>query len=78
MFAIYPNPTTEVLNIASKSADNITKVIIYDTTGKMLHEQVFEDSNSQQQIDVSSLAKGIYMIEVSTLRAAQIVKFVKK
>ncbi len=78
MFAIYPNPATEVLNIASKSADNITKVIIYDTTGKMLHEQVFEDSNSQQQIDVSSLAKGIYMIEVSTLRAAQIVKFVKK
>lgn len=78
MFNIYPNPTTDVLNITSTSTDNITGIIIYDITGKMLHEQAFETSNNQQQIDVSQLAKGIYMIEISTSKNTQAVKFLKK
>ena len=77
-FSIYPNPTTDVLNIISKSADNITKVIIYDITGKMLHEQVFETSNNQQQIDVSTLAKGIYIIELSSEKHTKKTKFIKR
>ena len=78
LFNIYPNPTTDVLNITSTSTDNITGIIIYDITGKMLHEQAFETSNNQQQIDVSQLAKGIYMIEISTSKNTQAVKFLKK
>src|SRR5690606_13513081 len=78
IFNIYPYPSTDVLNITSTSTDNISGIIIYDMTGKMLHEQAFETSNNQQQIDVSQLAKGIYMIEISTSKNTQAVKFLKK
>ena len=77
-FSIYPNPTTDVLNITSTSTDNITGIIIYDITGKMLHEQVFETSNNQQQIDVSTLAKGMYIIELSSEKHTQKTKFIKR
>lgn len=78
MFNIYPNPTTDVLNITSSSSENITGIIVYDITGKTLQQQAFEISNNQQQIDVSQLVKGLYMIEISTNKHTQTVKFIKK
>ncbi len=54
-FAIYPNPVSEVLNL-SEFADNIT---VYSTAGKRLF------SNSGNFMDVSHLANGVYILEVS-------------
>src|SRR5690606_828400 len=78
MFNIYPNPANNVVNITSKRADNITKVIIYDTTGKKLHQQAFETASNQQQINIAHLANGIYLLEISSEKGKQNVKFMKK
>lgn len=54
---VYPNPATDVVNIsADKKIENIT---VIDMTGKKV--QSFKSGN---QINVSSLAKGTYMLQV--------------
>lgn len=78
MFNIYPNPANNVVNITSKRADNITKVMVYDTTGKKLHQQAFETASNQQQINIAHLAKGMYIIEINTANGKQNIKFVKE
>jgi hypothetical protein len=64
-FQVYPNPTAKYLNV-SYIAKSIT---VFDITGKML-----KSVNNTNQVNVSSLAKGIYIINVDG--ASQ--KFVKE
>lgn len=55
--AIYPNPTSETLNILNANG----AVQVYDITGKV----VLNYSNySGETLDVSSLSKGLYLVAV--------------
>ncbi len=60
--SVYPNPASEffVVNTSAKTSDLTLKVI--DATGKSVVDKTLM-SNSEQ-IDISKLAKGIYLIEV--------------
>src|SRR5690606_21133143 len=51
-FSIYPNPTTDVLNIISKSGEKITQAKVYDISGKLLLHLTFDNHQAQQQIAV--------------------------
>ncbi len=57
---IYPNPAAELVNVvASKMINTIT---VHDITGKkVLENEVFSESI---EVDVSSLNKGIYFVQV--------------
>lgn len=68
--AIYPNPVSEVLNIQTE--DQVVHVTVYDVSGKTIHTQV-----SNNQINVSSFMKGMYIINVVTDRANYVQKFIK-
>ena len=57
--SLYPNPTNSVFNLEIPN-EVIKKVEIYDVSGKKLLE------SNQQQIDVSSFATGIYMVQIQT------------
>ncbi len=59
-FNIYPNPTTDILNIELKENLTLEKVLIYNTTGKLVKE------TSEKIINVSGFAKGIYNVQVLT------------
>jgi len=54
---VYPNPTSEILNISSKI--EVKKTIIFDFLGR----KVLETTKSEQ-IDVSELSKGIYLLNI--------------
>jgi hypothetical protein len=56
---IYPNPTDGVLNIDLEGTKNIS---LMNVTG----QKVLELKTSSRQIDVSSLASGVYFLEVQT------------
>ena len=56
---IFPNPTSEVLNIRTSAFENVTYAL-YDTKGKLiLHNKL---SAEQTPIQVSQLAAGSYSI----------------
>ncbi|GDX51031.1 hypothetical protein LBMAG27_00780 [Bacteroidota bacterium] len=55
---IYPNPASEKLTISSKQSEE--KIVVMDITGRM----VFQASTNTPEIDVSSLASGMYLLRV--------------
>jgi hypothetical protein len=67
---VAPNPAQEFIYILDKNNQNPTATI-YDAVGKVVLKSVL---NSNLSIDISSLSKGIYFVEV----AGQRVKFVKE
>lgn len=73
-FSIFPNPTSEVLNI--KLADNGQQVLqanIYELSGRLIKKE----NNNPTQINVTDLAAGIYLLEVQTHNGSETVRFVK-
>lgn len=70
-FNIYPNPTSEFLNIVSTKYD-IQKVHIYDLSGKQIL------SESKSRIDVSKLPSGVYLLVIKTQEGNKNFKFIKQ
>ena len=58
---IYPNPTSDKLNMSSETEQQVT-VSIFSLNGQRLMQQQMSTSES---IDVSSLAKGFYIIKIN-------------
>jgi ELWxxDGT repeat protein len=71
---IYPNPTSNLLNIEIENASNF-EAIIYDVVGKEVGTY-----KNQKTIDVTTLRNGIYFIKLKTDDALQTktIKFIKK
>ena len=66
---IYPNPTVDHLFIKVKN--KVNNVIIYDIRGiKVLNSQ-------QLNLDVSSLSKGLYIVEIETVNQKERKVFIK-
>ncbi|MDL2261952.1 C10 family peptidase [Bacteroidales bacterium OttesenSCG-928-I21] len=70
---IYPNPTTNELNISG--IEEKSEVQIYDIYGKLLVDINNFQNNS---IDVSSLSGGIYFVKVNTKNGTRTMKIVKQ
>jgi len=70
-FNIYPNPTSEFLNIVSTKYD-IQKVHIYDLSGKQML------SETKSKINVSKLPSGVYMLIIKTQEGNKNFKFIKQ
>ena len=70
---IYPNPVGDILYF---STENLISYSIYDSLGRTIMEGSLTDKSS---IQVSSLKKGIYFINiVDNNNAIQIIKFIKE
>lgn len=67
-YQIYPNPTTNMLRFKSNGTDDITAVEIFDVLGK----KVLSTNIYNNVLDVSSLAKGVYVLKGSTAFKRQI------
>ncbi len=67
---VYPNPTSDILNI--QTAEIITNVTAYNITGQKVLQA------STQTINVSELRAGVYILKVETLKGSATLKFVKK
>ncbi len=65
---IYPNPTSDILNVTINYHKDIhVEVAITSILGEILLKQGagFGSNKSRAEIDISSLAKGIYFVKVS-------------
>lgn len=69
--SIYPNPTTEILNV--KTLDKVLEVSIFDISGKQISAKIVNG-----QINVNSLLKGNYILRIVTDRSVYQEKFIKK
>lgn len=61
-FSIYPNPASEVVHIESGDYD-VTSVEVFDVVGQKISE---EKDLTNNQLNVSSLSKGVYIVKINT------------
>ena len=69
--SIYPNPTTEYLNI--NSASKISAVQIFDISGKKVNAELVDN-----KVNVQNLAKGSYVIKITDASGSTSQKFIKE
>jgi len=69
--SIYPNPTTDVLNI--KTQDKIVEVSVFDVSGKSINTKLIDG-----KMNVNQLPKGNYILRITTDKAVYQEKFIKK
>ncbi|MBQ0147053.1 MAG: CotH kinase family protein [Flavobacteriaceae bacterium] len=72
-FLLYPNPTSDVLNIKSESNSSISYSI-----KNMLGQNVENGVLTTQVLNVSKLDKGVYLIEINQDNKRVVKKFIKK
>ncbi len=69
---IYPNPVTDILNI--KTQEKIQKTEIFDLSGRVLLINI----SSVNQLNISNLKSGNYILKITTNKGATAHKIIKK
>jgi hypothetical protein len=69
---LFPNPAEDFIQL--KLSQTITAMRIFDTNGKQLTVNVFDDN----LIEVSQLKPGVYFLDVVTETSSYCLKFIKK
>jgi hypothetical protein len=72
-FKLYPNPTKDILFLASEK--NITKYVIYNANGQIVKEQNSEITS--EEINVSNFSSGIYYIKIFSEEKMEVLKWIK-
>ena len=66
LVALYPTPAENTITIASLDKAKVKYVTIRNDIGQVVKEVKVESNLDENQIDVSSLASGLYMVEIET------------
>lgn len=73
-FSVYPNPASKFLNVSAKN--KIDEVVVFNMAGQQVMKLTPNGINAA--VDVSSLAKGAYVVQVKINGQVQTQKFVRK
>jgi hypothetical protein len=71
---LYPNPTNGLLQLQTPNNTSFNKIIITDSTGKTVLEQM----QNTTQVDVEQLASGLYIIKAFSGEEVFVNKFIKE
>lgn len=71
---LFPNPTNDYFQITSQNILNITKLSVYDISGKL----VLEKYNNKKQIDLSTFASGLLLVKIETNKGVITKKIIKE
>ncbi len=73
-FVFYPNPTSDFVTISLKNeTTKIQSISVYDVLGKIILSQK-PDNKITQTIDLTSVKRGMYFVEVTTASNLKVVK----
>ncbi len=76
-FAMYPNPTTGIVNITNNENVLVSQVNVTDLNGRVVKTVKF-DNVSEAQVDISGLSAGMYIMNITTNQGIATKKVVKK
>lgn len=74
--AIYPNPAKDVINVKSDTKE-FTSYQLYDIQGRLIRNENVLNAN-KFQVNSSSLAKGMYMLNLNTNEGSFVQKIIKE
>jgi hypothetical protein len=74
---IYPNPTSSKV-FFDNSNSNFKEVVIYNYLGQEVIKNAFTSISNNQEVDMSGLSAGVYILKFSNNEISQLVKVVKQ
>lgn len=75
-FSVYPNPANNLINLSNSLNIVVEKVAITDMNGRTVKSLALNTASSTQ-IDISDLASGIYMMDISSEQGKLTKKIIK-
>ncbi|MDC8000167.1 T9SS type A sorting domain-containing protein [Aequorivita todarodis] len=76
--ALYPNPADNVVNLMNKTDISLEKMMIYDINGKLVSQTDLRAMQGVKTVDVSSLASGVYMVQIIGDSASTVKRLIKE
>lgn len=76
-YTAYPNPASNLINIAASDKSLITEINVIDISGKIVLTQT-ENNASSTMINISELEAGLYTIEIKNNYSSSYKKIVKQ
>ncbi|MFZ4401991.1 MAG: T9SS type A sorting domain-containing protein [Bacteroidales bacterium] len=76
--SLFPNPATDILSIDLRQLSMLqnTTIAIYDIQGKLLLQQPL--TQALTELNISSFAKGIYVVKIKNDKQSLVSKFIKE
>lgn len=70
-FDVFPNPAKNYVNVKLSGSVALSRVHLYDITGKLIHSEIISNDNlsmsTTTRIDVTMLRPGIYIIKMNDI-----------
>jgi subtilisin-like proprotein convertase family protein len=76
--AMYPNPADNIVTIANSSNILLDTAMIYDVNGKLVSQIDLQDMQEEKVIDVSTLASGVYMVQITGEQSTVVKRLIKE
>jgi uncharacterized repeat protein (TIGR01451 family) len=73
-FVFYPNPVSDLVTISVKNSGTIVAIAVYDILGKLILIEKPTTAVSIQTLDLSSVSKGVYLLEVTSDNNLKVIK----
>lgn len=75
---IYPNPANDYIIIESTNlATKVEEIQITDIYGRIVKTSLTQESTVKQSLDISNFRKGIYILNIKTIKGVAIYKLIK-
>ena len=75
---VFPNPTSGVLTIQNNKQIKLNNVQVYSVTGQLIKSFKLDQASKSSTIDISTFAKGTYILKVNSDKESTNVKVIKK
>ena len=72
-FSVYPNPSSDIINIKSKDNLFIEELTILDVSGKVILKK-----NKSSIVNIENFDSGVYLLKLKTSNGISTIKFIKK
>ncbi len=61
-FTVYPNPTTDILNVEFEANHGVSQIAIFSTNGQMVYDAAVDVNSTKDQFDIQHLNTGFYQV----------------
>ena len=76
--AMYPNPADSQVTITNKSNIALQNAVVYDINGKLISQYDLSNMQGERVIDVSALASGVYVVQITSDKSSVSKRLIKE
>ncbi len=77
-FNLWPNPSSDRIIFERNDASSKAQLTIHNLSGKIVASNTFNSNSSKLEIDISSLQKGVYLLEYIDDNIKTVQRFIKE